>query len=112
MTKTELAEMYEARGMSTTDIAQELDTTANSVARTLAKHAIRLRSRTQGMKAKNSPRTPDCFPSLYQDSALTISEVAGRLGVSAATVHNWRKRLDLEPRSNSARRGGNRSSLA
>ena len=112
MTRAELAEMYETRGMSTTDIARELDTTANTVAQTLAKHGINLRSRTQGMKAKNRPSIPDCFPSLYQDTELTIAEVADRLGVSVATVHNWRKHLDLEPRSSSARRGCNRSNLA
>ncbi|MDQ4123262.1 MAG: helix-turn-helix domain-containing protein [Acidobacteriota bacterium] len=108
-----LIELYQNRKLSTTKVAEELNSTVPFVIRQLKKHKIQLRTRKEARRL-NCGRIPqrEELERLYLTENKTQAEIAEIYQIGQQAVSKWLKRYDLKkelkPRSLKKRERRNR----
>lgn len=94
-----LYQEYIEKEKSTTDIANELNISSNSVTKWLNKHGIKTRNRSeQSLNSETLDHLQDkeWLEEKYVEENLTTVEISNKINCSDSTVRDWLRKHDIE----------------
>lgn len=97
-----LREMYVDKGMTTHEIADELDCSQSTVRNWMEIRSIPTRSNSEAQIQRQDDtgyRDPDTLERLYHDEKMTMAEIGEKFGVSQSAITGAFQEHDIETRS-------------